>query len=265
MDDPGDIDEPAREEGVKSRGIGHVHSSTASVPCSEQQAIPGTDKPLTGGLAQPWRAHWPPAPGSELEHQIRERFPQVFEWEFHPDRLFEHPWRNWTFKTIGSTCNSETTGSPFASLGVTQADSKARPKLQKTTTTHQEKRRLADSILHSLPRVTSDFRYLAPLPQYKQEKLYKLQLPCLDFGQTNLESEQYPVTVFDLSGKEHLFTLADAGFRYSRCPVPIPTGSMVDSEAETEAAYLPALCDWLKDDLDCEEVLPFAYNVSHTS
>jgi len=225
------------------------------------------NKPLTG-LTQPWREFWPPVAGSDLDHQLRNQFPDVFAWQFHPNRLFEHPWRSWTLSDghpAPPSVPAVTVDPLSAQVESSEAGSvMPRPDLHRTAPNElQEQRRQIDKFIDDFPIVQPKFfRYISPLPRYELEKPYKVQLPRLGAGfpQTNLEAQPYRVNVFDLSGQEHLFSMAEAGFQYSRCPVAIPTKGL--TEAETEASYLPLLSDWLKSQLDCEEVLVFAYNVS---
>jgi len=263
----GDTREPGSEEG-RSEGRG-VDSPVLSVPCRENQGSFCQDKPLAR-LTQPWRAYWPPVPGSELDRQLRSQFPDVFDWKFHPDRLFEHPWRAWTSSDRHARPDSGLNAlvPPGAALAPSQIHSVIpRPDLHRTTPTELEtQRRRIDSLVDDFPAVKPEFfRYVAPLARYEEEKLYKVQLPSLGAGfrRTNLECQPYEVSVFDVSGKENLFTMAGAGFQFTRCPVAIPPRG--STEAETEASYLPLLSHWLKGYLNCEEVLVFAYNVSDTS
>jgi hypothetical protein len=103
------------------------------------------------------------------------------------------------------------------------------------------------------------FSYLAPLELYRYEKPYLSRLPCLNgLKRTNIASQNYPVTVFDVSGHEELFTLSESGFQFSKFPVQI--NSWTDSSVCS--TYMPMLSEWLKQQLNCERVFLYAYNVS---
>jgi len=107
--------------------------------------------------------------------------------------------------------------------------------------------------------VPESFCYLAPLALYHYEKPYLSRLPCLNgLKRTNIASQNYPVTVFDVSGHEELFTLSESGFQFSKFPVQI--NSWTDSSVCS--TYMPMLSKWLKQQLNCQRVFLYAYNVS---
>jgi hypothetical protein len=103
------------------------------------------------------------------------------------------------------------------------------------------------------------FNYLAPLELYSRERPYRLQLPPLDgFKMTNIATKHYPVKIHDISGHEDLFTLAESGFQFTKCPVTVR-----DWTAHSMAQdYIPELKDWLTQYLGCESIFIYSYNVS---
>lgn len=224
---------------------------------------------------QPWRAYWPPTKGSSLEQRLKSQFPDLFTWHFEPGRLFDRPWRAWTNQSSGGGCTIatdkldpvETFRSRDLNVGADQNStcaSKRRNrrghKLKHSMTTETARRALDDTLQDRwMPSVQPDtFNYLAPLEEYCFEKPYKLQIPCIDgFQRTNLVTRSHPVTIFDLTGNEDMFTLADSGFHFTKCPIPMEEWT----EASVSSTYLPSLVEWLQDYLDCEAVLIYAYNV----
>ncbi len=75
---------------------------------------------------------------------------------------------------------------------------------------------------------------------------------------SNLVTKHYPVSIYDVSGNEELFTLAKSGFEFTKCPVPMRewTDRFMTEE------YNPKLENWLKEYLNCESVFIYSYNVS---
>jgi hypothetical protein len=71
-------------------------------------------------LYQPWREHWPPAPGSHLHHQLKSEFPDVISWRFDPAKPFDRPWPSWRKQAQVNEQNSETiTEQPMTTLNQT--------------------------------------------------------------------------------------------------------------------------------------------------
>jgi len=102
------------------------------------------------------------------------------------------------------------------------------------------------------------FHYLAPLELYRTEKLYRYQMPCMDgFKATNLVTRVQSVTIFEVSGNEHIFTLAQSGFEFAKCPIPME----VWTESSVCANYIPRLVGWLKQHLHCDRVYAYCYRL----
>jgi hypothetical protein len=100
--------------------------------------------------------------------------------------------------------------------------------------------------------------YLAPLKLYNTQKPYFSQLPCgTQLPRTNLVERGYPVEIRDISGKESLFKLDEAGFEFEQ--VPTRVSNWTDETVHSE--YLPDLSAWLKAYFSCEEVFIYNYNV----
>lgn len=130
------------------------------------------------------------------------------------------------------------------------------------TAARAEKRRALDETVErlKLPAIKSVlFHYLAPLERYRTEKLYRYQMPCMDgFKTTNLVTRLQSVTIFEVSGNEHIFTLAQSGFEFAKSPIPMEAWT----ESSVCADYIPRLIGWLKKHLHCERVYAYCYRVS---
>lgn len=114
-----------------------------------------------------------------------------------------------------------------------------------------------------LPKIKVDsITYLAPLELYKTEKPYFSQLPCGTLlKRTNLVESDHPVEIHDISGKESLFKLDEAGFQFMQ----VPTGISHWTDESVQSEYLPGLSAWLKEYFSCEKVFIYNYNVYYVS
>ncbi|KAK4043856.1 hypothetical protein C8A01DRAFT_43232 [Parachaetomium inaequale] len=74
----------------------------------------------------------------------------------------------------------------------------------------------------------------------------------------NLVSENYRVSIADVSGHEGRFSLPVSGFEFAKCPVAVQNWS--DDYVSSE--YLPGLVEWLKPRLGCRDVFCYAYNAT---
>jgi hypothetical protein len=108
--------------------------------------------------------------------------------------------------------------------------------------------------------VTNDMYHLAPLQLYQRVKPYKCHLPTSlfpNFQMTNLLTKPYSVTIFNIAGFEHLFTLAQSGFEFARFPVNVQQWT----DQTVKAIYLPTLAQWLKKRYGALDVHFYTYNV----
>jgi hypothetical protein len=111
----------------------------------------------------------------------------------------------------------------------------------------------------NMKSVQSDgISFLAPLDLDQSEKPYLSRLPSgTSLARTNLVTAEHKLDIFNLSGHETHFTLADSGFEFAKSPIRIQQWS--DSSG---LKYIPQMAVWLKEYLNCEQVLIYAYNVS---
>jgi len=114
-----------------------------------------------------------------------------------------------------------------------------------------------------LPKVVPEaFNYLAPLTLYHSEKPYLSRLPFLEgLKRTNIVGQSYPVTIYNVGGREQFFHLEASGFEFLKFPVQ--TTTWTDDYVRSE--YMPLLSSWLKDHFHCGSVLLYAYNVREKS
>lgn len=107
------------------------------------------------------------------------------------------------------------------------------------------------------------FKYLASLEYYLFQKPYKCQIPC--FGKlkkTNVVTCNFAVKIYEVSGNEHLFTLAQSGFTFAKCPIQLKERSGSGSGSYMEKEYILEMENWLRQHFDAERVLIYACNVS---
>ncbi|KAL2123768.1 hypothetical protein VTJ04DRAFT_133 [Mycothermus thermophilus] len=107
--------------------------------------------------------------------------------------------------------------------------------------------------------VTNGMYHLAPVQLYQRVKPYKCHLPTSlfpDFLMTNLLTKPYSVTIFNVAGFEHLFTLAQSGFEFARFPVNVQQWT----DQTVKAIYLPTLAQWLKKSYGARDVHFYTYN-----
>ncbi len=116
-----------------------------------------------------------------------------------------------------------------------------------------------DDQITRLPKITVDsFKYLAPLDIYKTEKPFFSQLPCgTQLPRTNLVERNHQVEIYNISGKESLFELDEAGFQFMQ----VPTRVLEWTDDSVQAEYLPEISAWLKEYFSCAEVFIYNYNV----
>ncbi|KAK2772712.1 hypothetical protein FQN53_004459 [Emmonsiellopsis sp. PD_33] len=213
---------------------------------------------------QPWRAYWPPAPGSLLYRKFQEESPEILAWRFDSARPFETPWRCWR----GQVCPIESDANGH--INQTKQDMgregpSARKMLNSVFASPTHTRHDLDEQLKrlKLPVVQSaSFHYLASLDLYRTEKPYRHQMPRIDgLERTNLRTENRSITVSEISGNEHLFRLKDSGFEFAKCDVKID--NWTDKSVVEE--YNPRLVEWLKQYLHCDRVFIYGYRVSCSS
>lgn len=111
----------------------------------------------------------------------------------------------------------------------------------------------------NLKSVQSDgISFLAPLALYQSEKPYLSRLPSgTSLARANLVTSNHKLDIFDLSGHEKHFTLADSGFEFARSPIRI----LDSSDSSVCSKYIPQMELWLREHLHCTNVLIYAYNV----
>jgi hypothetical protein len=104
----------------------------------------------------------------------------------------------------------------------------------------------------------AQFHYLAPLKRYSQEKPYLSRLPFLPImKRTNISRLQCPLTVYNLSGHENLFTLDVSGFEFRKMPFK----ATLWSDRVAIDSYVPAVKSWLLDIFGGSVVYIYAFNV----
>jgi hypothetical protein len=66
---------------------------------------------------RPWRAYWPPAPGSAIFQHLITNFPQALLWRFDSSKPFDRPWQIWTKSTRGKQGKSSVVELPPVDAG----------------------------------------------------------------------------------------------------------------------------------------------------
>jgi hypothetical protein len=112
----------------------------------------------------------------------------------------------------------------------------------------------------NLQSVTSDkFSFLVPLDLYRTEKPYLSRLPCgTNLARANIATESHATKLFNVSGHESFFTLAESGFQFAKSPIRMQQWTDLSVCSE----YIPKLERWLIRHLNCAGVFTYAYNVS---
>ena len=224
----------------------------------DADSVPRGNRPQAS-KTQPWRLFWPPTPGSDVYTRLLNEYPEVLFWQFDVSRPFDRPWRQWTDR-----CQVQEGKTPSWSCGnfgqhvTTDSDGPGdvEDRHVARVTLDEQMRTL------NLPTVQPEsFNYLAPMDLYQREKPYKCQLPAPCFGgskMNNLASKNYPgVMISNVSGYESLFSLDQSGFEFAKCPIDVKGWS----DETVLSVYLPALVQWLKRRLGCQDVFCYAYNV----
>lgn len=113
---------------------------------------------------------------------------------------------------------------------------------------------------YKLPEVKPDeFNYLAPLELYNRHKPYLSRLPYTEsLKRSNIVGKSYPVTIHNVRGSEHLFTLDKSGFEFH--DLPFQMSEWTDETVQSH--YIPFLNEWLRGMFKCERLFIYAYNVS---
>ncbi|KAH9207069.1 hypothetical protein DL95DRAFT_314382, partial [Leptodontidium sp. 2 PMI_412] len=102
--------------------------------------------------------------------------------------------------------------------------------------------------------------FLAPLDIYQIDKPYLSRLPSgTSLPRTNIITSDHRVEVFDLSGHESSFLLADSGFEFTKSPVRMRQWN----DSSVCSQYIQQMEIWLKDHFKCAQVLIYAYNVRY--
>ena len=106
---------------------------------------------------------------------------------------------------------------------------------------------------------SGEISFLASADIYHTEKPYLSRLPSgTSLPRTNLVTSSHQIDVFEISGHESSFTMAESGFEYATSSVQMHQWN--DLSVCTE--YIPRMELWLQEYLDCERVSIYAYNVS---
>lgn len=253
------------------------------VDCESDSSAPCTITSAEELQRRPWKFYWPPISKELIELWVRSEHSSVLSWHFNPEDPFDRPWRGWArsetrkkepkiFEDSNEVSYNVDDHSNKYSSFIDQ-ESHDDPSLQepnlttvaKTMSTISPTSTLClfldlNTILNmQLARIyPSSFNYLAPLQIYSSEKPYHSRIPFPDnVKRTNIEVQSYDITIFDIRGKENLFTLEQSGFRYLHLPTNIShwTDQIVLSE------YLPFISNWLKIYFDSRRVLVYTYNV----
>jgi hypothetical protein len=232
------------------------------------------------GLRQPWTDYWPPRHGDHLYQELASKYPAVLQSrKFEAGRLFEQPWREWTtpYAEPPASPGAEAVrpvrmenygwwhpGVPLSSKPYLMADfcSSAERHVYGSTSwptkSHGVDRLIQGLNLDSV--CPPDFFYLANLELYRREKPFRCQLPRVPgYRMSNIEASRHHVRIHNIAGHENLFTLDEAGFEFTKCPVQLPR--LRDEDVIKD--YLPWLQTWLKELLGCQLVFFYAYNVSY--
>ncbi|KAL2123769.1 hypothetical protein VTJ04DRAFT_134 [Mycothermus thermophilus] len=240
---------------VKFTTCGHDSTCPAKNEPEQQLSTP----PNSPALIQAWKQFWPPSPGSETYTRLQREHPEVLTCQHDTKQPFERPWRGWNDTTFvdGVGLALSHTSPPSCNLAC-QRSAAARLEIQ------EERRALDEQIGHfKLPYVVPEtFYHLAPLELYQREKPYKCQLPKGCFPGLklhNLHAQSYKVTISEVTGHEHLFSLSVSGFEFVKCPIAMREWS----DEAVLAKYLPGIIEWLKKHLNCRDVYCYAYNFRH--
>lgn len=243
-------------------------------------ALGGGDSPCSQPLRQPWRDFWPPKSGTELHLWLQSEYPEVLSWRFDPTRPFDRPWRTWTssarakrereLETLQiysdvTLSQSVTNSIPLASISnLTNGPSSSpenapfgRKNERQSALTADLDQQIKGLSLQSV--IPASFHYVAPLEIYAFEKPYLSRLPCIaGFKRTNIVARKQCIPIFDVSGHEAIFKLDEAGFEFVKSPIAMPEWTSYSVRTN----YLPSLCNWMKQYLQCTNVIAYAYNVS---
>ncbi|KAH7348509.1 hypothetical protein BKA65DRAFT_550582 [Rhexocercosporidium sp. MPI-PUGE-AT-0058] len=202
-------------------------------------------------LHQPWRAYWPPTSCKTKSAWLRSEFPEVLSWRFDKTLPFDRPWRIWAR-------SARALEEKARSVKSTQ-DSRARlktPILRSAALYNSDvEKSTLDWNLKSVQ--SAGMSFLAPLDIYQVDKPYLSRLPSgTNFPRTNIITSDHRVEVFDLSGHESSFSLADSGFEFTKSPVRMQQWNDISVCSQ----YIPQMEMWLKDHFKCAQVLIYAYN-----
>ncbi|PGG95440.1 hypothetical protein AJ79_05281 [Helicocarpus griseus UAMH5409] len=206
------------------------------------------------GVRQPWREYWPLTCGSRLYEKFQIEFPDILSWRFDSTRPFERPWRFWRDRIAPGK-----EGDLYKGAEESKEEPLLRQRAASESAIQADSRRNLDEQLKKLNMIAVEsvpFYYLAPLDLYRVQKPYRHQMPNIDgLKRSNVVTQCHPVTVYEVSGNEHVFTLEKSGFEFAKCPV-----SMEDwTESSVIEQYIPRLEDWLKGYLGCEQVSVYTY------
>ncbi|KAB8259465.1 hypothetical protein BDV32DRAFT_150346 [Aspergillus pseudonomiae] len=213
-------------------------------------------------LDRPWTRHWPPQPGSPLYHWLQEELPQVLTYEFDPERLFNQPWKAWIRQLIQKECPAipvpthDTAPNSEKEREVEPSDSRGQEEREREArvTCIVEKIESLGLRKYRMPKLD----YLADHPLLSVRKPFRSVLPFLDKLKNDYVQHQasHDVPVYDVTGFEDHFTLADSGFAFTKVPVDI-------SEWTDECIhqiYLPLMETYLREHFGSSFVHIFSYN-----
>jgi hypothetical protein len=105
--------------------------------------------------------------------------------------------------------------------------------------------------------------YLSPIPLYRKEKPFFLNVPVHRMPgarQTNVTHTAKIIKVTDIRGSEDKFTLGTAGFQVGKLETHLQYSDF-DGEASITTKYFPEVRDFLMKQTSAREVLPWDYQV----
>lgn len=126
-----------------------------------------------------------------------------------------------------------------------------------------DKSALAEIDTFTPKQQVSQMFYIAPIPLYKTEKPFFLNIPVHRIAgarQTNVTHTSRDITFTDIRGHESLFSLDKTGFQISKMPSLLPYDDFSNPEAITRD-YFCEVKALLQSLTGAESVLPWDYQV----
>ncbi|KAE9367701.1 hypothetical protein N431DRAFT_71334 [Stipitochalara longipes BDJ] len=206
---------------------------------------------------QPWRFYWPPRCEEMMQMWLHSEFPEVLSWRFDRHLPFDRPWRTWT---RSARALQERVGAmPCRPVREVAADRNSAPQQTVSIEASRASSDIEDLIEKSKLHTAdfSVFHFLIPMNLYKTEKPYLSRLPSgTKLPRTNIVTKSQVLTVFDVSGYEHHFTLERSGFQYAKSPIHMEYWNDFSVCSE----YIPKVEEWLVKHLKCSSAFIYAYN-----